>query len=371
MPFLIADATTLWPLALPLLLGAAAVFLLLPRPEPYPPAAGAGLGALALLVGGVLIVRVGLVDVEALLFYVFSTVALVAGGLLLTQRNPARAALSFTLVILSTCGLFLLLAAPFLMAATITVYAGAIVVTFLFVLMLAQQAGLSDADARSREPALATLTGFVLLGGLLFVLQGAFRTDDVDKLRERVRRAAALDDAAAIREAVGADEELFQEHQEMLQKKGFVDLFERVRKLRENVWLGLAATGDVAGMKRALADLEAIDLEARSRVGFRSPDPLQPTTRPWVGLQQAPPLPATAQRERTSALSGPTAVVPPGELRRDEQGRPFLPAENAAHLGTSLFTDYLLPVELGGLLLLTATVGAIAIAQRYQTGRAP
>ena len=94
-----------------------------------------------------------------------------SGLLLVTQRNPARAALSFALVVLSTCGLFLLLAAPFLTAATTIIYAGAIVVTFLFVLMLAQQAGPSDADLRSREPLLACLAGFFLLGALLYVLQ--------------------------------------------------------------------------------------------------------------------------------------------------------------------------------------------------------
>ena len=44
-----------------------------------------------------------------------------------------------------------------------------------------------------------------------------------------------------------------------------------------------------------------------------------------------------------------------------------MPAENAAYLGRSLFTDYLLPVELGGILLLVATIGAIAIAQRRAT----
>ena len=93
---------------------------------------------------------------ETILFYVFSAIAIVVGVLLVTQRNPARAALSFALVVLSTCGLFLLLAAPFLMAATIIIYAGAIIVTFLFVLMLAQQEGFSDADDRSREPLLAT-----------------------------------------------------------------------------------------------------------------------------------------------------------------------------------------------------------------------
>jgi NADH-quinone oxidoreductase subunit J len=47
-------------------------------------------------------------------------------------------------------------------------------------------------------------------------------------------------------------------------------------------------------------------------------------------------------------------------------GRPVerMPAENVASLGRSLFTDYLLPVELAGTLLLVATIGAIAIAGR-------
>jgi hypothetical protein len=76
------------------------------------------------------------------------------------------------------------------------------------------------------------------------------------------------------------------------------------------------------------------------------------------GLQPGPELPL-------SGLSGP---APNEDLRRDAQGRPQLPAENVAYLGRSLFTDYLIAVELGGTLLLVATVGAIAIAYRRQTG---
>jgi hypothetical protein len=41
-----------------------------------------------------------------------------------------------------------------------------------------------------------------------------------------------------------------------------------------------------------------------------------------------------------------------------------LPAENTTYLGRSLFSDYLLGVEMAGLLLLVAVVGAIAIAQQ-------
>ena len=83
---------------------------------------------------------------------------------MITNRNPVYAALWFALVTLSTCGLFLLQSAPFLAAATIIVYAGAIVVTFLFVIMLAQQSGATVYDQRSRQPLLATVAAFVLLG---------------------------------------------------------------------------------------------------------------------------------------------------------------------------------------------------------------
>ncbi len=68
-----------------------------------------------------------------------------------------------------------------------------------------------------------------------------------------------------------------------------------------------------------------------------------------------------------SDLSGPSANEPTTNLRYDNQGRPEMPADNAAYLGRSLFTDYLLPVELGGFLLLVAVVGSIAIAHRTTT----
>jgi NADH:ubiquinone oxidoreductase subunit 6 (subunit J) len=61
-----------------------------------------------------------------------------------------------------------------------------------------------------------------------------------------------------------------------------------------------------------------------------------------------------------------------GARRDPETRRPAMPAENAAYLGRSLFTDYLLPVELGGTLLLVAAIGAVAIAhRRAAAGRTP
>src|SRR5438270_4458559 len=171
-----------WPLGVlaSCVAGAAGVFLLLPRPRAHRAAVvGALLAGPALLAGAILLVRTRVFSAETVLFYTFSALAIGSGVLLVTQRNPARAALSFALVVLSTCGLFLLLAAPFLMAATIIIYAGAIIVTFLFVLMLASQAGITDADARTREPLLATALGFLLLGCLVYVLQLSYEKDKI------------------------------------------------------------------------------------------------------------------------------------------------------------------------------------------------
>ncbi|MFM7151904.1 MAG: NADH-quinone oxidoreductase subunit J, partial [Gemmataceae bacterium] len=76
-------------------------------------------------------------------------------------------------------------------------------------------------------------------------------------------------------------------------------------------------------------------------------------------------LPGSRSPVPLSNMSGTAANTPPGEIRRHPgTGVPDLPADNAAFLGRSLFSDYLLAVELGGALLLVATVGAIAIAQR-------
>lgn len=108
---------------------------------------------------------------ESILFWVFSLMALACAVLMITSRNPVYAALWFALVTLSTCGLFLLQSAPFLAAATVIVYAGAIIVTFLFVMMLAQQAGATIYDQRAWQPLAATVVAFVLLGALLYTLK--------------------------------------------------------------------------------------------------------------------------------------------------------------------------------------------------------
>jgi NADH-quinone oxidoreductase subunit J len=105
-----------------------------------------------------------------LFFYGFSLVAVVGAVLMVTTVSPIYSALWFASVVLSTSGLFLLAAAQFLAAGTVIVYAGAIIVTFLFVIMLAQMEGRASYDRMARAPFRATLTCFLLFWALLYSL---------------------------------------------------------------------------------------------------------------------------------------------------------------------------------------------------------
>jgi NADH-quinone oxidoreductase subunit J len=102
------------------------------------------------------------------LFWFFAGLAIVSSVFMVTTREPVYAALWFALATLGACGLFMLLGAPFLAAATIIVYAGAIIVTFLFVIMLSQQQGRSFYDQRARTPVMSILASLLMLAAMLW-----------------------------------------------------------------------------------------------------------------------------------------------------------------------------------------------------------
>tara|TARA_R110002073_G_scaffold37866_3_gene109026 strand:- start:40432 stop:41418 length:987 start_codon:yes stop_codon:yes gene_type:complete len=103
-------------------------------------------------------------------FYPFAILALGASARMITHPRPVYSALYFILTIIASCGMYLLLSAEFMAFALVIIYAGAILITYLFVIMLATQAPTSAAeafidetDAVAREPVLASVIGFVLL----------------------------------------------------------------------------------------------------------------------------------------------------------------------------------------------------------------
>lgn len=167
------------PLTLYLLiaLGAVGVWLALPRRGISPQPIG---GLIAAVAAGLLLLCLGLNAKGHLpnaYFYIFSAVALGGGLRVITHPRPVYAALYFILTVLASAGLFVILSAEFLAFALVIVYAGAILITYLFVIMLATQAPseeqvevLAEYDAASREPLAATVVGFLLLAVLTTML---------------------------------------------------------------------------------------------------------------------------------------------------------------------------------------------------------
>jgi len=69
-------------------------------------------------------------------FYMLSGFALLGGILVITRKNAVHSALALILTLLSLAGLYLMLYAPFVAGVQIILYAGGIMVLFLFVIML-------------------------------------------------------------------------------------------------------------------------------------------------------------------------------------------------------------------------------------------
>jgi NADH:ubiquinone oxidoreductase subunit 6 (subunit J) len=347
------DPSAAGQLALGVVLAAAGFVLLLPKPRGRSVAGGTAALLAAAVVLGLWTNRSfgdpGADWVEKALFILFSTGAVGFGAVLVAQRNPARGAIAFAFVVLSTCGLFLLLAAPFLMAATVIIYAGAIIVTFLFVLMLSQAAGPSDENDRSREPLLGGLAGFAFAGLVLFTLAQTHRS--AGPLPAPVLTAgekAALADVAARLEPLAADEFYTagtprQPRQQQLNE---------VEQALENVVGGGAQSVPTRlGVYRTDAQARAV-LERAAAVRDRGQAALSKAGA--AVLDPARGNPAEARNSLKALRDDVRLLAGAGEL----------PARNVGNLGVVLYANHLLAVELAGTLLLVATVGAVAIAQK-------
>ena len=137
----VAECPALWGI----LASGLGLWLLLPNRLPY----ARGIGSLLLVVGAMLfgfdLPRLGAWS-DQIVFWLMAAITLGSAVLTIASRSAVYSALWFALSLIGTSGLFLFQGAQFLGVATIVVYAGAIVVTFLFVIMLAQPEGHSTYD---------------------------------------------------------------------------------------------------------------------------------------------------------------------------------------------------------------------------------
>lgn len=240
----------------------------------------------------------------------FATLTIVAAVATISSRSPVYSAIWFALSLLGTAGLFLLQGAQFLGVATVAVYAGAIVVTFLFVLMLAQPEGHAYYDRISWGAAprfFASLTAVFFV--VLVVMAGA--SPDVEIL-----------------EARRAERDLIQAEIAKTTEDATVRAVRYLRKSdTTKVEVSLAPAD---GARGALSEQRtALETSILASVQSNHPD--------WRITEAAVKL-------------------------EDVQAK-----YHAANLGAELFGRQLISVQVAGVLLLAALVGAVAIAARGGT----
>jgi NADH-quinone oxidoreductase subunit J len=111
-----------------------------------------------------------------ILFYLFATLTLLCGALVVANpfsRNPVTSAMFLVLTIISMAGLFVLLHAFFLAAVQVLVYAGAVMVLFLFVIMLLDL----QAEERRKIKKLGLIAGLAAIGAIVGIfLKSLFAT---------------------------------------------------------------------------------------------------------------------------------------------------------------------------------------------------
>src|SRR5437762_11904827 len=113
------------------------------------------------------------------LFYIFAALTLICALMVIGNpfsRNPVTSAMFLVLTIASLAGLFVLLHAFFLAAVQVLVYAGAVIVLFLFVIMLLDL----KAEERRKVNTIATGAGLVCVGAILGILLATISHTQID-----------------------------------------------------------------------------------------------------------------------------------------------------------------------------------------------
>lgn len=126
-------------------------------------------------------------DIQTALFYVFSAVLLFAAFRVITSRTPVYSALYLVLAFFNAACVWMLLRAEFLAISLVLVYVGAVMVLFLFVVMMLDMNTDSLREGFWKHFPVAALVGVIIILEMALVLIPGFD----------VRNAPALDPAAA------------------------------------------------------------------------------------------------------------------------------------------------------------------------------
>jgi NADH-quinone oxidoreductase subunit J len=107
--------------------------------------------------------------IQALAFYMFATVAIAAGVMVISARNPVHSVLFLIAAFFNAAGLFVLMGAEFLAMILVIVYVGAVAVLFLFVVMMLDINFVEMRQGFLQYLPIGGLIGVILLIELLFI----------------------------------------------------------------------------------------------------------------------------------------------------------------------------------------------------------
>ena len=140
---------------------------------------------------------------QALAFYVFAAVAIAAGIMVVTARNPVHSVLFLILAFFNAAGLFVLMGADFLAMILIIVYVGAVAVLFLFVVMMLDIDFVELRQGFVKYLPVGGLIGIVLLVELFIVVGGWVTLPEMKSaITEPVARQGGISNTAIDRKSV-------------------------------------------------------------------------------------------------------------------------------------------------------------------------
>ena len=143
-------------------------------------------------------------DVKTAFFYLFSLVMLISAFRVITARNPVHAVLFLMLAFSQAAGVWLLLQAEFLAIVLVLVYLGAVMVLFLFVVMMLDIHIDSLRQGFWRHVPLALVIGAVISLEMAAVLFGGFRGGEARPMPDAVALAAGQAAQYSNTKALGA-----------------------------------------------------------------------------------------------------------------------------------------------------------------------
>ena len=185
--------------------------------------------------------------VQALAFYLFATVTVAAGFMVIAARNPVHSVLFLILAFFNAAGLFVLLGAEFLAMLLVVVYVGAVAVLFLFVVMMLDINFVQLREGFLRYLPVGAAIGLVLLAELVFLA------------------LASWDVFGGYRELRGAPADLAGIH--------------NTRALGQVLYTRYVYAFQAAGLVLLVAMIGAIVLTLRAREGVRRQSVLRQTSR--------------------------------------------------------------------------------------------